>query len=226
MANLDAGCTDLGRTLHVRSDAEGIVLGDWQMQIGTYGFQLADNEAVEPVDYSLQSLVAPLSTATPLGRVHSTGAAAAAVVGANGQVTITGLTGMTPSIRNKWLRLSGGAIETNGTWLVSSYIDATSITIYNPLMTVDELGPLAWELRTSCVLRPNLRAASFYGRFLDHDAALDGNDIGEVGIFARVIVSPTDPSILGNSILYAVAHRGAIHKSAEMTLNFHVVVQS
>lgn len=223
---LDAGTTDLGRELHARSDAEGVLLGDWSIQIGTYGFDPLDPTMVLPTDYTLQALVSPLGTKIPLGLVDSSGTGVAATVGSDGHVTLTGLTGMTPSIINKWIRISSGSPEANGTWIVSSYIDATSVTIYNPLLTVDEAGPLDWELRLSCILKPNDRAASYYARFPDPDPATDGNDIGEVGLFARVIASPTDPSILGNEVLYAVAHHPAVHKSANMALSYHVVVQS
>ena len=224
--SISAGKTDYARELHARGDAERILLGDWSFQVGTDGFNPVSPDESTPVDFSQQLLSAPLGAKKPLGRDISTGAAATATVLADGQVQIDGLVGMVPGIKNRWLQITGGGVLTNGTWLLTSYLSATSITVYNPLMTADDLGPLTWTLRESCVLFPNDKAVDFFGRLPDPDPTTDGNDLGQVGIFCRILAAPTDPSLIGLDVLFAVAHHGSINKFAEMALNYHICVQA
>lgn len=224
--SLDAGLTDLARELRVRGETEGVVFGDWHFQVGTDGFDPLNPDQVTPVDYTLQSLSAPLGGDRYLGRVLSSGAAASVTVLSDGLVQIDGLSGVPESITNKWVRISGSAnANLNGTWIVSERVSATSVLAYNPLADADDLGPLNWELRESCILRPNPRATDFHGRLLAPDATADGQQLGQIGVFCRVLQAPSDPSLIGTTVLFCVAHYPALGKFAEATINYHVCVQ-
>jgi len=139
---------------------------------------------------------------------------------------VNGLVGMTSAISRRWLRLYGSADPNiNGTWVISSFLSATSVVLHNPLATLADVGPLGWELREACVAYPNDKAVAFHGRVEGVDVA-NNNQLGEVGIFGRVIRSPIEPLLLGTTLLFANAHFPARAKFAEMILNLHVCVQA
>jgi hypothetical protein len=224
--SISAGLTEYARELRARGEAEGVVMGDWSFQVGTDGFEALNPDTATAVDFTQQALSAAVGGTRYLGRVVSSGAAASTSIISDGHVQINGLSGIAESITNKWLRISGSAdTAVNGTWIIGQWVSATSVIVYNPLMTADDAGPLSWELREACVLRPNLRAPDFHGRLLAPDATVDGQELGQVGIFGRVIAAPTDPALLGLDVLWAVAHHPAIAKFDEMTVNYHIVIQ-
>jgi hypothetical protein len=223
---IDAGLTDLARELRARGEAEGVVLGDWSFQVGTDGFDPLAPDEVTDVDYSLQTLSSPVGGTRYLGRVLDTGAAASVTVLTDGFMQVDGLAAIPANTYNRWLRVYGSADPLiNGTWVISQYNSATSVTVYNPLATADDAGPLSWELREACVLRPNDKALSFHGRLLAPDATVDGQELGEAGVFGRVLLAPTEPGLVGSSVLFAVSHYPAYAKFAEMIANYHVAVQ-
>jgi len=225
--SVSAGLTNLGRELRVRGETEALVLGDWTFQVGTDGFDPMNPDEATDVDFSSQVLSAPVGGTRYLGRVLSSGAAASATVLGDGLVQVDGLAGIPVSVSNRWIRLSGSADPfVNGTWVLSQFLSPTSVIIYNPLMTASDPGPLNWELREACLLRPNIRAIDFHGRVLAPDATVDNQELGQVGVFARVIKAPTVPSLLGLNILFAVAHHPAIAKFEEMAINYHICVQA
>lgn len=221
--------TDEARKMEARADAEDITLGDWHWQVGTSGFNGGDPTLATAVDPTLQALVAPVGGTRFLGRVLSSGAGATIThtTGFEGIVQVNGLSAMPSNAAHRWLRLSGsGNPAVNGTWLISKWLSATSVLICAPLVVVNDAGPLNWEFREACIFRPNPRARSFHGRLLDTGDAADGLRLGEVGIFCRVIRSSFDPGLLGNSLLYSVAHVPARTKVPEGRLSFHCVTQS
>jgi hypothetical protein len=59
--------------------------------------------------------------------------------------TITGLTGMTPQSVGHILQISGAGINNNGCWLITNYISATSVKIYNPFAIV--ISNFTWSER-------------------------------------------------------------------------------
>lgn len=224
--SIDAGLTDLGRELRVRGETEGLVFGDWTFRVGTDGFGPGPTD-ITPVDFSQQALSAPLGNRRSLGRVLDSGAGTATVtVLSDGFVQVDGLSNIPVSIQNRWLTLSGSADPLiNGTWVISEYNSATSVNVYNPLATADEATPIDWELRENCLIRPNDKAIDFYGRLPAPDAVTDLQELGQVGVFARVIRAPTEPSLVGLSFLFAVAHHPALAKFEELAINYHICVQ-
>jgi hypothetical protein len=223
MGVLEALKTDLARGLDARGLAEGVMVGDWSFQVGTGGFGPALEATT--IDPTMQSLISPVGGTRQLGYVlFSGGGASLAAGGTSGLWVVSGLA-VSGSLVGRWLRLSGSANPSvNGLWLISEAIDATSVVISNPLLTTADTG-LAWEVRESCCLRPNGRSASFYCRLAAPDASVDGQELGEVGIFGRVLRSPSDTGLLGQTVLWAVAHHPAIIKDSEQALTHHVVVQ-
>ena len=61
-------------------------------------------------------------------------------------VTITGLTGMTAQDVGNFITFTGGLSANQGTFLIDTYISATSVTIVNPNAVVDA-GPYGWTER-------------------------------------------------------------------------------
>ncbi len=225
LAGLSAMKTDYARELEARGEAEGVELGDWSFQVGDAGFNPADPEDVTDADPSLQALESPVGGSRPLGLLVSSGGAAALALGSGGVVTVTGLTGMPESSARRWLRFTGsGDPNVNGSWVIRRWLSATSVEIINPLLAAPAAG-VSWEFRENCVLNPNVRAASFYCRLAPADATVDGTELGEVGIFGRVLRAPTDPALVGAEFLYCVAHMNPVVKVPEMALSRFVTVQ-
>lgn len=227
---VDAMKTDLGRHMDARALAEGVVVADWFFKVGSGGHDTGDPERVEVVDPTLQTMVAAVGSNRYLGLVVSSGSGATVAAGSEaGQLVVSGLSGMSEVNGNRWLRLAGSAnTAMNGTWLVSEWLSASSVAIYNPLVESGDLpdaGPMTWELRRRCIQNPNARAAAHYCRILPGVVAA-GTIISEVGVFGRVVRAPSDPSILGTELLYGVAHVAPKIVVPEMTWAMHVCVQS
>lgn len=224
--SISAVLTDAARHIIARSLAEGITLGDWSFQVGTGGFNLLDPTLAEPVDSSLQNLLAPVGTEMPLGRsLLSGGAASAALTAEPGVIQIDGLSAIPLSAVTKWLTISGAGSPTlNGSWVVRQVLSATSVLVNAPLVTAPDAGPLSWELRESVTLRPNSSAVCFHGR-LPETSAADGLELGEVAIYCRVLRAPADPSLEGSSYLFANSHHPAMAKNSQMSVNYYVCVQ-
>jgi hypothetical protein len=91
-----------------------------------------------------------------------TGAAATVASVATGIATITGLTGMTADSVGHFLQISGAAtVGNNGTFLITSYVSATSVTIANVAAAAPDAndGALAWEERNAYSLQDDLNFA-------------------------------------------------------------------
>lgn len=204
------------------------MLGDWSFQVGTYGFDPMDPTDVYDVDFSLQTLTAPVGGTRYLGRVLDSGfGASIALTATPGIVQVNGLTASTNSMARKWLRISGsGNPLVNGTWVVSARVSSTAILISNPMVTAIDAGPLSWELREAVCLNPNPRAIDFHGNIEAPDATVDGLELGEIGIFCRVLRAPSVPGLVGTTVMFAHANHPAIAKFAEMYLGQHVCVQA
>jgi hypothetical protein len=213
--------TILARQYEARGLVEGIVLGDWSFQVGTGGVAPLDPFEVVPVDNENQALEDPVGSVRRPGRIVTTGVAATITApDSNGLCTVSGLSSI-PVItgRRLWLELSGGASD--GLWQVGSTTTTTAV-VYAPLATAE--SGLTWTLRQNCVLSPSPTSSDFYCSLLQNDA-LDGEDLSEIGIFCRVLRSPSDISIVGDTILYAAAHSIAKVKSADSVMNFHLCTQ-
>lgn len=226
--SISAGLTDLAREYRARAETEGFLLGDWSFQVGTDGFDPVSPDEATDVDFSLQALGSPVGGTRYLGRVLSSGAGATVtpVPNSGGLVTVTGLTGIPNSIAKRWLRISGSADpNANGTWVISSFNSTTSVDISNPLLDAADAG-LNWELREACILNPNDKAVDFHGRLEAPDATVDDQQLGEIGIFCRILSAPTDPSLIGTTLLFANSHTPAFAKMAEMTVGYHICVQA
>lgn len=224
---ISAALTDLGRKYHAHALAQGLTLGDWSFQVGTTGFDVLDPTQALPVDSSDQALAAPVGGSRKLGRVLSSGAAATATKLSNGVVQIDGLSSITSAVSGRWMTISG-AVDSglNGTWVIRRWVSADRVEIEAPLMTASsEAGPLGWELREACILRPNKRAISFQCVIPGTDAT-DGLILGEIGIFCRVIRDSTSLGVLGDTILFAIAHHPAQTKDTETRIIQHIAVQS
>ncbi len=226
--SVSAGLTDYARELLARGLAEAVLLGDWSFQVGTYGFDPLNPDEVFDVDFALQALNSPVGGTRYLGRVLDSGfGASVALTATPGFLQVNGLTSSTTSMARKWLRLSGSANPLlNGTWVVSARVSATSILISNPMVTTADAGPLSWELREAVAMNPNPRAVDYHGNIMAPDATVDGLELGEVGIFGRVLRAPSVPLLVGTSILYAHAHHVALAKFAEMQIGYHCCVQA
>ena len=76
---------------------------------------------------------------------------AASFIGAvvSGEVTVTGLTGMTVASVGRFLEISGSttSIENNGVFLISAFVSAGTVKIRAPYATVPDPGPLSWSER-------------------------------------------------------------------------------
>ena len=226
--SISAGLTDLAREYRARAETEGFLLGDWNFQVGTDGFEVLNPDVATEVDFSLQSLGTPAGSTRYLGRVIGSGVGAVGtpLASSGGQVTVTGLTGIPNSIAKRWLRIFGSADPNmNGTWVVSQFNSSTSVDISNPLLDAAD-NALNWELREACVLGPNPNSVDFHGRLEAPDATVDDLQLGEVGIFCRLLRAPTAPSLVGTALLFANSHHPAFAKMAEMTVGYHICVQS
>ena len=225
--DISAGLTDYARELIARGLAEAVMLGDWSFQVGTYGYKPLFPDEVFPVDFSLQSLTAPVGGTRLLGRVLDNGfGASVALTATPGFLQVNGLTASTISMADKWLVISGSTNPLlNGTWVVSARVSSTSILISNPMVTVADAGPLSWQLREAVCLNPNPRAIDFQGHLDSPDVTIDGLQLGEVGIFGRVLRAPSVPGLVGTSLMFAHANHPAIAKFAEMDLTHHVCTQ-
>ncbi len=226
--SVSALLTDYARSLLGRGLAEGVLLGDWHFQVGTGGFEPLSPDVVTEVDPLAQALVSPVGGNRLLGRVlYSGSGASVSLTDTPGIVQVTGVSvsGGVPEVTaNRWLCLSGSAsAETNGTWFIGDYVDYNTVQIANPLMTDADAGPLTWEIREFCMQYPNARSVAFQGVLGAGDA--NGSDLGEVGIFCRVLRAPTDPSLVGQTLLYAHTHHVACVKVPQSTIAYHVVVQ-
>lgn len=226
--SISAVLTDYARQLIARGLTEGVVLGDWSFQVGTDGFDSGDPRVAEDVDSSLQVLGAAVGGTRYLGRILSSGfGASAALTAEAGVIQINGLAGIPNAISKRWLRVSGaGSANLNGVWNIREWVSATSVRVNAPLVTALDAGPLGWEFREACMLQPNNKAVSFHGRLLRNDATVDGQELGELGIFCRVIRAPGSPGLLGDSLLFANAHHPAVTKAAESVISYHCIVQS
>jgi hypothetical protein len=223
---IDAGLTDFARQLQSRACAEGVMLGDWSFQVGTDGYDLGTPTLALDVDPSLQVLGAPVGGSRLLGRALASGAAAAVSVVGQGILEVSGLAAIPSMVHRRWLSLSGSADPLlNGTWLITSWISANTVRIYNPLASAGDAGPLAWTLRSSVALSPNPRATAFHGK-LDTTDVTDGLILGEIGIFGRVLRAPSDPGIVGNAFLFATTHHAAIVKTPGVFLTYFICVQA
>jgi len=224
--DIEAGLTNLARQLRARSLTEGIVLGDWSIQFGDDGFDPMDPDEVTAIDFDAQTLGSPLGAARPLGLVIDSGAAASVTPLGGGHVQVDGLLAIPNFTFRRWLTLSGSADPfINGTWRIGSWLSSTSVIVHAPLVEVADAGPLSWELRRACILRPNAGALAFYGRLPSVDPINDA-EIGEVGIFGRVLASPLDPSILGLGYLHAVAHLPSAAKIEGVVMSPRICVQA
>ena len=226
--SISAGLTDLAREYRARAETEGFLLGDWNFQVGTDGFETLNPDISTDVDFSLQSLGTPAGSTRYLGRVLDSGVGAAAtpVADSGGQVTVTGLLNIPNSITKRWLRIFGSADPNmNGTWVISKFNSSTSIDISNPLLTTAGAA-LNWELREACILGPNPHSVDFHGRLESPDATVDDLQLGEVGIFCRILRAPSVPGLVGTTLLFANSHHPAFAKMAEMTVGYHICVQT
>jgi hypothetical protein len=70
-------------------------------------------------------------------------------------VTITGLTGMTLGSVGNFITFSGGLVANQGTFLIDTYISATSVTVVNP-NAVSDAGPYTWIERYPYSLEADL----------------------------------------------------------------------
>lgn len=226
LPKIEAGLTDLAREYQARSEVEGLVVGDWSFQVGTDGFDPLNPSQATPVDYAQQALTAPVGGNRYLGRVLASGSGAAVTVTSGGFIQVSGLASIPTNTGDKWLVISGSADPAlNGTWVIGQYVSSTEVVCHNPLATNDDVGPLNWELREAVVLRPNPSAMDLHGRLASTDATVDGLELGQVGIFCRVLSAPTDLALVGSSLLWAVAHHPAQNKFSGMVLNHHICVQ-
>jgi hypothetical protein len=226
--SISAGLTDLAREYRARAETEGILLGDWSFQVGTDGFEALNPDVATDVDFSLQVLGTPVGSTRYLGRVIGSGVGAVATPLPNSgdQVTVTGLTGIPNSISKRWLRIFGSADPNmNGTWVISKFNSATSVDIHNPLLTASD-NALNWELREACILNPNTEAVDFHGRLESPDATVDNLQLGEVGIFCRILKAPSVPGLVGTALLFANSHHPAFAKMDTMTVGYHICVQA
>jgi hypothetical protein len=73
-----------------------------------------------------------------------------------GIATITGLTGMTPQSKGRFLTLSGTVLANTGTFLIVNYNSATSVDVSNVTASVDITNPLAWTERNPYSLEDDL----------------------------------------------------------------------
>lgn len=226
--SLSAGLTDYARELTARGLAEAVLLGDWSWQVGSYGFDPLNPDEVFPVNFALQTLNSPQGGTRYLGRVLSSGVGiSVALTATPGILQVNGLPSSTVSMARKWLRISGSANPLlNGTWVVSRRLTATSIEISNPMVTTADAGPLSWELREACVMQPNPRALDFHGVLSSPDLTVDEQELGEVGVFCRILRAPSEPGLVGLSVMFAHAHHVALAKSTEMTVGYHICIQT
>ena len=203
----------------------GLVMGDWSFKVGSGGFDVLDPVEAIPVDIEATDLDTPLGGTRVLGRTVASGSGASATNLGSGLVQINGLASVPASAVRKWLHISGSSdTGLNGLWVVRQWISATSVIVYAPLATT-VAGSLAWDLRSNCVMRPNDRSSSFQCVLPLVDATIDGQNLGEVGIFGRVIVDPLGLST-EQSFLFAIANHAAIFKDSTTKVTHHVVVQS
>ena len=225
--DISAGLTDLARELIARGLAEAVMLGDWSFQVGTYGFNPLNPAETFDVDFALQALTAPVGGTRYLGIVLDSGfGASVALTATPGLLQVNGLTASTLSVARKWLRISGSANPLlNGTWVISARVSPTSVLISNPMVTTADAGPLTWELREAVCLNPNPRAIDFQGVLDAPDVTIDGLELGEVGVFCRVLRAPSAPFLVGSDVMFAHANHPAIAKFAEMRIAHHVCVQ-
>lgn len=225
--DISAGLTDLARELIARGMAEAVMLGDWSFQVGTYGFNPLLPEETFDVDFTLQALTAPVGGTRLLGRVLDSGfGASVALTATPGLLQVNGLTASTISLAKKWLVISGSTNPLlNGTWVISGRVSTTAALISNPMVTALDAGPLSWELREAVCLNPNPRAVDFHGTLAAPDGTIDGLQLGEVGIFCRVLRAPSAPFLVGSDVMFAHANHPAIAKFAELRLGHHVCVQ-
>jgi hypothetical protein len=93
---------------------------------------------------NLNLLDEPAGLGLPL--VGQTGASAAVTAINANDVTITGLTGMTLQSVGNFIQFTGGMAGNQGTFLVDTFISATSVTVVNPNAVVDA-GPYGWTER-------------------------------------------------------------------------------
>jgi len=225
--DISAGLTDYARDLIARGLAEAVMLGDWSFQVGTYGFLPLFPDQVFPVDFALQSLTAPVGGTRLLGRLLDSGfGASVALTATPGILQVNGLTASTVDTARKWLVISGSTNPLlNGTWVISGRVSSTSMLISNPMVTTADAGPLSWQLREAVCLNPNPQAIDFQGLLAAPDVTVDGLQLGEVGIFCRVLRAPSVPGLVGTSLMFAHANHPAIAKFTEMALAHHVCVQ-
>lgn len=227
MTTITASLTAIARQYNARA-LGGLALGDWHFMVGTHGFDTLDPTIALPVVQTDIALTAAVGGVRRLGRLLLSGAAASAVLLAPGIVQVNGLLAVPNTTARRWLNV-GGSADTglNGTWFIREWVSATSVIIEAPLATAaTSAGPLTWEFREACILRPNSRAASYQCVIPAPDATSDGLELGEVGIFCRVIKDPQSTGALGNAILFAIAHHPAIAKDAFTKVIHHVVAQS
>ena len=225
---ISALLTDEARHLRARSETEGVLIGDWYFQVGSGGFNPLTPDEANDVDPTATALISPIGGNRFLGRLLDSNIGASVVLSANpGFLVVNGIA-LPNATSGRWLRLSGSTDPNiNGTWVISQWLSASSIEICNPLATAPDAGPLTWEFRERCVQHPNPRSAAFYSRL---DVGLltadpNGVELGEVGIFGRVIRSPVDPSLLGSSVLYANCHFPSVTKVEQMRANWHIAIQ-
>lgn len=229
MSSLSAYLTDMGRRLIARGPTEGLVLGDWSFQVGSGGFDPLIPTNVIEVDPSLQALLAPIGSQKPLGFLVDSGAGASVTFLGSDTLQIDGLVAIPNAVTDKHLTISGAADPNlNGTWPIIGWLSPTSVTISNPLVTISDPGPLNWQLRRSCLIKPNPSAADFHARLVEAEAV--GQQLGEVGIFCRLLKAPASPIFplpisVGQQVLFASSHFPPISKDGMMVVNFHVCVQ-
>lgn len=221
-----ARMTSLARHLTARAQLEGIGLGDWSYQVGTGGYNLLSPLEALPIDPTEQTLSASVGGDRALGRVLVSGIGASIVPSVNpGFCDVTGLTAVPSLVTTRWLRLSGSADPNiNGTWRIGVRTSASAVMIENPLVSISDLGPLNWEIREACVLLPNGRAPDFQARVVGTDP-IDDIEIGQVGVFCRVLRSPADPLLIGTPLLYARANHPPKIKTSDSAVTWHLCVQ-
>lgn len=215
---ISAALTDYARELDALSLTQTMVLGDWSYSVGTGGLDV-DPLEVLPVNTAAVGLIAPVGGKRPLGRVRLSGVGATATATTNGEVVVTGMAGLSGSPRLRWLSVASGPLA--GTWMVTRYVDTTSLVLFNPLFS--GTATIAWELRDKVVMPVSSTASAYHAHLAAAD--LNGNTFGEVAIFGRVLFAPSQQPLVGLAFMLAIAHHPAKIKHSDKVLNHYITVQ-
>ena len=215
---ISAALTNYARDLDALALTQTMVLGDWSYKVGTGGLT-GDPLVVLPVDTNAADLIAPVGGFRPLGRVLLSGAGATATAGVNGEVTITGMAGLTGSARQRWVYVASGPMT--GTWQVRRFVSPTSLVVFNPLFTGST--SISWELREKVVMPVSDTAAAYHAHINKDE--LNTTTFGEIAIFGRVLFAPSQQPLVGLTFMLALAHHPAKIKHVNNVINHYIAVQ-